>query len=90
MTSFPSKILVSLSSAGWPALNERPLALPLLRGCVGHADVKIAMTTNTTPVPPAKIIRPFDIPTVPKKPPTLSVRRRGQGEPVDRGSGGPV
>ena len=38
-------------------------------------DIVLAMAT-TRPVPPAKIIRPFDDSSIPKKPPASSVPRR--------------
>jgi hypothetical protein len=46
-----------------------------LRRRAGHADIKNAMTTNTPRTLPSKIV-PFNIRSIPKKPPAPSVRRR--------------
>src|SRR5947209_2969706 len=56
----------------------RPIAdsADLLRGHTGHADIRAVMATST-PRPPARITtlrEPFDIRTIPKKPPPPSVQ----------------
>jgi hypothetical protein len=54
-----------------PAVDRWPDDVPL-RGSADHADILIAMTTNTPRTLPSKVVR-FDIRSILKNPPAPSV-----------------